>query len=150
MSAGLVTKELASMFQEMYIRTYTVKINWICDAENGYALKGSEEPQIGLSSTNIGQLAEPFVNSNRNIFMDSYFTSYSTMQHPFELGLTTIGAVFAHRRDVLACLLKVARRDFYSTLAVYMHNKKVTMISYVPKKQQFSSVGFIPRNVESR
>ncbi|KRY05906.1 hypothetical protein T12_1896 [Trichinella patagoniensis] len=113
---------------------YGVKINWICDAENGYALKGSEEHQIGLASTNIGQLAEPFVNSNRNIFMDRYFTSYSAMQHLFELGLTAIGAVFAHRRDVLACLLKVARRDFYSTLAVSMHNKKITMISYVPKK----------------
>ncbi|KRY56108.1 hypothetical protein T03_11983 [Trichinella britovi] len=66
---------------------YGVKINWICDAENGYALKGSlyngrssEERQIGLASTNIGQLAQPFVNSNRNVFMDRYFTSYSIEQ----------------------------------------------------------------------
>ncbi|KRY06658.1 hypothetical protein T01_283 [Trichinella spiralis] len=48
---------------------YGVKINWICDAEYGYALKGllyigrsSEEPQIGLASTKVGQLAQPFVN----------------------------------------------------------------------------------------
>ncbi|KRY39799.1 hypothetical protein T01_7982 [Trichinella spiralis] len=72
------------------------------------------------------------------------------MQQLFEHGLTAIGAVFAHRRDVIACLLKVARRDLYSTLAVYVYNKKVTMISYVQKKQQCSSVDFMPRKVESR
>ncbi|KRY34820.1 hypothetical protein T01_11506, partial [Trichinella spiralis] len=66
--------------------------------------------------------------------MDCYFTSYSTVQHLFEHDLTAIGTVFAHRRDVLACLRKAARRDPYSTLAVYEHSKKVTMINYVPRK----------------
>ncbi|KRX59330.1 hypothetical protein T09_1928 [Trichinella sp. T9] len=87
-----------------------VKINWICDAENGYALKGllyadrsGKESQIGLASTNVGQLAQQFVNSNRNVYMDCYFTSYSTVKHLFEQDLTAIGTVFAHRRDVLAC-----------------------------------------------
>ncbi|KRX60561.1 hypothetical protein T06_16035 [Trichinella sp. T6] len=42
--------------------------------------------------------------------------------------------VFAHRRDVLACLRKAAQRDPYSTLAVYEQNRKVTMINYVPRK----------------
>ncbi|KRZ61560.1 hypothetical protein T02_7711 [Trichinella nativa] len=122
-------------------RKYGVKINWICDAENGYALKGllyagrsSEERQIDLASTKVGQLVQPFVNSNRNVFMDRYFTSYSTVQHLFEHGHTATGTVFAHRRDVLACLRKAARRDPYSTLAVYEHSKKITMISYVPRK----------------
>ncbi|KRX24271.1 hypothetical protein T07_4034 [Trichinella nelsoni] len=42
--------------------------------------------------------------------------------------------MLAHRRDVLSCLRKAARRDPYSTLAVYEHSKKVTMINYVPRK----------------
>ncbi|KRX79570.1 hypothetical protein T06_6758, partial [Trichinella sp. T6] len=42
--------------------------------------------------------------------------------------------LFAHRRDVLACSRKAARRDPYSTLIVYEYNKKVTMISYAPRK----------------
>ncbi|KRX21464.1 hypothetical protein T07_15206 [Trichinella nelsoni] len=100
-------------------RKYGVKINWICDAENGYALKGllytgrsSEEPQIGLASTNVGQLAQQFVNSNRNVYMDCYFTSYSTVKHLLEHGLTAIGTVFAIVcRDVPACSRKAARRD---------------------------------------
>ncbi|KRZ84568.1 Nuclear valosin-containing protein-like [Trichinella sp. T8] len=50
-------------------------------------------------------------------------------------GLTAIGTVFAHVcRDVPACLRKAARRDPYSTLAVYEQNRKVTMINYVPRK----------------
>ncbi|KRY46321.1 hypothetical protein T03_5283 [Trichinella britovi] len=94
------------------IRKYGVKINWICDSENGYVLTGllytsrsGEERQIDLASTKVRQLAQPFVNSNRNVFMDGYFTSYSTVQHLLPHGLTTIGTVFAHVcRDVLACL----------------------------------------------
>ncbi|KRX60747.1 hypothetical protein T09_1899 [Trichinella sp. T9] len=66
--------------------------------------------------------------------MDRYFTLYSTVQHLFEHGHTATGAVFAHRRDVLACLRKAARYDPYSTLAVYENNKKITMINYVPRK----------------
>ncbi|KRZ88432.1 hypothetical protein T08_12717 [Trichinella sp. T8] len=86
------------------------QINWICDAENGYALKGllytgrnGEERQIDQASTKAGQLAQPFVDSNRNVFMDRYFTSYSTVKHLLEHGLTAIDKVFAHRCDVLAC-----------------------------------------------
>ncbi|KRZ83804.1 hypothetical protein T08_10620 [Trichinella sp. T8] len=84
---------------------------------------------IGLASTNVGQLAQPFVNSNINVFMDRYFTSYSTVQHLLEHvhihnRLTAIDKVFTHRRDVLACLRKASQRDPYSTLAVYEHNKK--------------------------
>ncbi|KRX72741.1 hypothetical protein T06_9524 [Trichinella sp. T6] len=98
-------------------------------------VRSGEERQIDLASTKVRQLAQPFVNSNRNVFMDRYFTSYSTVQYLLPHGLTTIGAVFAHVcRDVLACLRKAAQRDLYSTLAVYEHNKKITMINYVPKK----------------
>ncbi|KRY42059.1 hypothetical protein T01_3424 [Trichinella spiralis] len=120
---------------------YGVKINWICDAENGYALKyllyagrSREERHIGLASTNVRQLAQPFVNSNKNVFMDRYFASYSTVKHLLEHGLTSVGTIFAYRRDVPACLRKAVRRDLFSTLAVYEHNKRITMINYVPRK----------------
>ncbi|KRZ47708.1 hypothetical protein T02_7258, partial [Trichinella nativa] len=113
-----------------------------------YAGRSSEERQIDLASTKVGQLAQPFVNSNRNVFMDRYFTSYSTVQHFFEHGNTAIGTVFAHRRDVLACLRKAARRDPYSTLAVYEHNKKITRIIYVIRKNS-NVLDFMPHKVES-
>ncbi|KRZ58627.1 hypothetical protein T02_14424 [Trichinella nativa] len=72
--------------------------------------------QIDLASTNVEQLAQPFVKSNRTVYMDRYFASYSTVEYFLEHGLTAIGTLFAHRRYVLACVRKAARRDFYSTL----------------------------------
>ncbi|KRX24456.1 PiggyBac transposable element-derived protein 4 [Trichinella nelsoni] len=122
---------------------YGVMIYWICEADNGYALKGflytgrsGEEREIGLTSTIVAQLALPFVQSNRNVFMDRYFTSYSIVQHLLELGLTAVGTVSANRRDVPLCLQNTRGRDVYSTLAVYEHNRKVIMISYVPRKNK--------------
>ncbi|XP_003369745.1 hypothetical protein Tsp_05155 [Trichinella spiralis] len=90
-----------------------VTINWICDAEIALkdllcAGRSGEERQIGLASTNVGQLAQPH-------------------------GLTSVGTISAYRRDVPACLRKAARRDLYSTFAVYEHNRKITMINYVPR-----------------
>ncbi|KRX35980.1 hypothetical protein T05_15145 [Trichinella murrelli] len=71
---------------------------------------------VDLASTNAEQLAQPFVNSNRTVYMDRYFASYSTVEYFLEHGLTAIGTLFAHRRYVLACVRKAAQRDFYSTL----------------------------------
>ncbi|KRX19961.1 hypothetical protein T07_11861 [Trichinella nelsoni] len=58
--------------------------------------------------------------------MDRYFTSYYIVQHFLDHGLTAFGTVFAHRRDVPACLRKAARRDFLPD---------ITLISYVPRKK---------------
>ncbi|KRY54260.1 PiggyBac transposable element-derived protein 4 [Trichinella britovi] len=117
---------------------YGVKIYWICEANNGYALKGflytgrsGEKREIGLTSTIVAQLALPFVQSNRNVFMDRYFTSYSIVQHLLELGLTAVGTVSANRRDVPLCLRNTRGHDVYSTLAVYEHSK-----NYVPRKNK--------------
>ncbi|KRZ50658.1 hypothetical protein T02_2732 [Trichinella nativa] len=57
----------------------------------------------------LKQLAQPFLNPNRNAFMDRYFTSFSTVEYFLEHGLRAVGTVFAHRRDVPARLRKTAR-----------------------------------------
>ncbi|KRY98940.1 hypothetical protein T11_18079 [Trichinella zimbabwensis] len=66
--------------------------------------------------------------------MDPHFTSYSILQYLLEHGLAAEGTVSALRRDVPACLHKDTQRDLYSTFDVYERNKKVTIISYVPRK----------------
>ncbi|KRZ17182.1 hypothetical protein T11_3142 [Trichinella zimbabwensis] len=68
--------------------------------------------------------------------MDRYFTSHSIVQYLLEHGPTTIGTVCAHHRDVPASLHNATRRDLYSTLVVYEHSKKVTLIIYVPRKNR--------------
>ncbi|KRY56138.1 hypothetical protein T03_17565, partial [Trichinella britovi] len=125
---GSTCNKNSQLFMAALKRKYGVKIKWICDAENGYALKGSlytgrnsEERQIGLASTN---------KRLYGLLFYIIFHCATSLEH----GLTSIGIVFAHHRDVLACLLKVAQRDPYSILAVYEHNKRITMITYVPRK----------------
>ncbi|XP_003376070.1 putative parathyroid hormone 2 receptor [Trichinella spiralis] len=88
----------------------------ICDAENGCALKdwlytgrSGEQRQIGLANTIVEQLAQPFLNPNRNAFMDRYFTSFSTVEYFPEHGLRAVDTVSAHHRDVPARLRETAR-----------------------------------------
>ncbi|KRX76756.1 hypothetical protein T06_1818 [Trichinella sp. T6] len=68
-----------------------------------------EEQNESLDSNQMKQLAQPFLNPNRNAFMDHYFTSFSTVEYFLEHGLRAVGTVFAHRRDVPARLRKTAR-----------------------------------------
>ncbi|XP_003376147.1 hypothetical protein Tsp_00343 [Trichinella spiralis] len=109
-----------------------IKFLWILQSrlvKKGVNPKDKYERQIGLASTNVGQLAQPFKRLYGPLFY-IIFHCATSLEH----GLTSIGVVPAHRRDVLACLLKVAQRDPYSTLAVYEHNKRIAMINYVPRK----------------
>ncbi|KRZ50998.1 hypothetical protein T02_11955 [Trichinella nativa] len=75
--------------------------------------------KLVLQAPMLGNWHSQCVNSNKNVWTH---------------GLTSVGTISAYRRDVPACLRKAARRDPYSTLAVYEQNRKVTMINYVPRK----------------
>ncbi|XP_003372747.1 hypothetical protein Tsp_11734 [Trichinella spiralis] len=112
-------------------------INWICDAENRYALKGllytgrsGEERQIGLANTIVEQLAQLFVNSYRNVFMDRYFASYSIVQHHLEQGTVSV-----NRDDVPLCLRQTRGRDVYSKLIIKgkWTLNRMEDVWYVPK-----------------
>ncbi|KRY50456.1 hypothetical protein T03_10897 [Trichinella britovi] len=92
--------------------------------------------KLVLQAPMLGNWHSQFMNSNRNVWTH---------------GLTSVGTISAYRRDAPACLRKAARRDPYSTLAVYEHNRKIAMISYVPRiKIAMFSVDFTPHKVESR
>ncbi|KRY74648.1 hypothetical protein T4B_11288 [Trichinella pseudospiralis] len=58
--------------------------------------------ELGLANTIVEQLTLPFLNSNRNVFINPHFTSYSILQYLLEHGLIDLGTVSAHRRDVPA------------------------------------------------
>ncbi|KRY39438.1 hypothetical protein T01_15774 [Trichinella spiralis] len=72
-------------------------------------LRSGEQRQIGLANTIVEQLAQPFLNPNRNAFMDRYFTSFSTVEYFPEHGLRAVDTVSAHHRDVPARLRETAR-----------------------------------------
>ena len=122
---------------------YGMKIFWICDSSNGFALKGliyagktGEHRQTGLTQSLVEELSIPFHHTNRNIYMDRYFTSFSVVSFLLEHGLTAVGTITASRRDVPAVLKTVKGRERFSSKTLYEHQNKVLLLSYVPKKNK--------------
>ena len=122
---------------------YGMKFFWICDSLNGFVLKGliyagknGEHRQTGLTQNSVEELSIPFHHTSRNIYMDRYFTSFSVVSFLLEHGLTAVGTVTASRRDVPAVMKTVKGRERFSSKTLYEHQKKVLLLSYVPKKNK--------------
>ena len=98
--------------------------------------KNGENRQTGLTQSLVEELSTPFHHTNRNIYMDCYFTSFSVVSFLLEHGLTAVGTVTASRRDVPAVLKTVKGRECFSSKTLYEHQKKVLLLSYVPKKNK--------------
>jgi len=121
---------------------YGIKIFWICDSSNGYALSGtiysgkSSERQCGLAENIVLKLATPFFGSGRNIFVDRYFTSFSLCNKLLEKNLTMTGTILPSRRDVPFVLRNVKDRPIFSTVELWHVPTRIMVFSYVPKKSK--------------
>ena len=83
---------------------YGIKIFWCCDASNGFALesylysgKNENERTVGLGEQIVLKLTEKYYGTNRNIFTDRYFTSFSLLEKLLANGLTITGTINANR-----------------------------------------------------
>ena len=119
---------------------YGVKIFWLCDALNGYALEsylysGRQETRaVGLAKNVVLHLTERFSGTGRNIYMDRYFSSHELFVLLLERNLTATGTIQSNRRDV-PFILKTARgRERFSSKFLWDHNNRVVMTSYVPRR----------------
>ncbi|XP_003378774.1 hypothetical protein Tsp_12175 [Trichinella spiralis] len=99
MAAHCVPSKKLTIDEQLHgFRGYILgQIIMLCKPANS---RSSEQRQTRLSNTIVEQWAQPFVQSNRNVFMDRYFTSDSIVQHLLERGLIAVGTVYANRRDV--------------------------------------------------
>lgn len=119
---------------------YGVKIFWLCDATNGYALNSllysgkQEERAVGLAQSVVLELCRPYYGTKRNITVDRYFTSFPLCTALLDNGLTLLGTVVPNRRDVPTQVRDVKQRELYSTKVLYNHQHHVMLLSYVPKK----------------
>lgn len=67
---------------------YGIKIFWLCDAKNTYALNGlvdvgkqpDEGRRMNFGHTVVMELAKPIYDTGRNITMDNFFTSLMTCE----------------------------------------------------------------------
>lgn len=121
---------------------YGIKIFWLCDAKNGFALEpflysGKEEGRsVGLAEHVVMKLVSFYSHSWRNIFMDRFFTSYALCKNLLNNGLTMTGTMISSRRDVPQQMRVVRGREKFSTESLYEHENKIVLISYVPKRNK--------------
>ena len=119
---------------------YGVKVFWGCDAKNGYALAGElysgkgNERNVGLAQKIVLSLTEFFQNSGRNIFIDRYFTNFDLCTKLLDRNLTMTGTIMPSRRDVPKDFVKEKDREVHSTVELWEHEKRVMLLSYIPKK----------------
>lgn len=120
---------------------FGIKIFWICDAANGYALAGEiyagkEGNTItrGLAERVAKSLAIPFHNTGRTLTMDNYFTSLPLVDHFAANRLTVVGTLRANKPELPAAFKNKGTRALYSSMFGFRQN--VMLVSYVARKNK--------------
>ncbi|CAB3232002.1 unnamed protein product [Arctia plantaginis] len=120
---------------------YCIKIWWICDAENAYPLQGIiyTGKTDGTREKNQGErvvkeLTSPYRGSGRNVCMDNFFTTLPVAKHLLSWNITIVGTIKKNKPYIPSVIGANKTRKQYST--VFGFHEKVTMCSYVPKKNK--------------
>lgn len=125
---------------------YGIKINWIVDAETSYPLFGevyvgqqpNDERSTGLAHQLVLRLAEKWLDSNRNITMDNYFTSYPLACELWERRSTTIvGTLRSNKREIpkeFAGVTEAVKRGKFKS--VFCFSKHVQLTGYTTNKMK--------------
>jgi len=120
---------------------YGIKIFWICDAVNGYALNGKiytgkEDGKVSrdLASKVTKELASGFYDSGRVLTMDNYFTSLPLVEYLAENKLAVVGTVRSNKPDLPSDFREIGKRNLHSSL--FLFRPKVMLASYVGKKKK--------------
>lgn len=123
-------------------RKYGIKIFWLAEADSGFALKGKiytgrEESGVhrNLGRDIVVELTQPYHGTNREVVTDNYFTSHQLACDLLDRGLTLLGTLRNHRREIPA-QLRNKKRPVNSSLFVHDHNRKIVLVSYIPKKNK--------------
>lgn len=120
---------------------YGIKVWWICDAENAYPLHGIiyTGKTGNISEKNQGErvvkeLAVAYKGSGRNLGMDNFFTTLPVVKLMLSWNLTVVGTLKKNKPYIPKEMAASKSREVLSTS--FGFHEKVTMCSYVPKKNQ--------------
>ena len=127
---------------------FGIKIFWLTDAINSYALCGI--PYIGKETTssydfpNISafadkisiQLLRPFLNRGYNVTGDNYFTSATLMEYLWENRTTYVGPFRRNRRELPQEATRTPKQPKGTTN--FYRSEKILLVSYTDKKATLS------------
>jgi len=123
-------------------RKYGLKIFWLCEAGTGFALNGMVYTGRGENEPvhhNLGQdvvlkLAQPYFGSHRQVVTDNFFTSHRLAVALLRHGLTILGTLRKHRKEVPTILRE--KRPQFTSLFIYDLENKITLVSYAPTRNR--------------
>lgn len=121
---------------------YGLKIFWLAESVTGYALNAQiysgrrpgEPPHTNIGRDVVLDLTEPFYRSCRDIITDNYFTSHQLAVILLSKGLTLLGTIRAHRREIPTHVKTAKQRDVHSSIFLHDHENKIVLVSYIPKR----------------
>ena len=122
---------------------YGLKIFWLAEAGSGFALNAKiytgrirdGPPERNLGENVVMMLTEPYYHTGRDIITDNYFTSHCLATPLLEKGLTLLGTIRAHRREI-PTELRNKHRPVGSTVCAYDHQNKIVLLSFIPKRNK--------------
>lgn len=119
---------------------YGIKI-WVCtDAKTFYAYNmqvyaGRDRncaPEVNQGERVVLELTEGL--NGRNVTCDNFFTSHRLASALRKRQMTLVGTIRKNRKEIPPILLDMKKKPVYHTSAVFEHNLRACMLSYVPKK----------------
>ena len=123
---------------------YGLKLFWCCYSKTAYSLAGEVylgcQPDSTAStisnnriSSLVKRLVQPWINAGRTITTDSYFTGAELAEDLLGVQTTLVGTIRRSGREIPKELHANRWRPEHSL--IFCFNRKLTLVSYVPKKR---------------
>ncbi|XP_030752697.1 piggyBac transposable element-derived protein 4-like [Sitophilus oryzae] len=122
---------------------YGLKLYALCDSNTSYTWnfemycgKQTDGPYVVSNKPTdiVKRLIDRLKNTNRNLTMDNYYTSYPLAQYLLENGITILGTMKKNKVEIPAEFLPHKARKVGSSLFGFKDN--ITIVSHVPKKNK--------------
>lgn len=121
---------------------YGMKLFWVCDSATGYPLNaipylGKDQTgnrAIGIAHKIVRDLCQRYANTNRNVTMDNFFTSYELSQEMLGSGMTIVGTVRKNKKFIPQEFQANRSREIGSIL--FGFRPRITLMSHVPKQSK--------------
>ena len=124
---------------------YGIKIWQLVDSSSRYLYNFDIylEKDGNIVTKNLGEkvvlsLSSTLNKTGRNITVDNYFTSKSLALKLWDNGLTLVGTIKSHRREVPSAARPLKDRIVHSS--IFLFSRFLTLVSYVPKKNRVVNI----------
>lgn len=122
---------------------YGIKIWVLCDSKSYYAYNlevyvgrnRNSTPEVNQAENVVMRLVDGL--NGRNVTADNWFTTYSLARQLKRQQMTLVGTIRKNRKEIPPILLDMDKKPAEHSEFVFEHNLRVTMVSYVPKKNRF-------------